>query len=202
MRTRPSRATACRGPALPGTCWLREHGGRRLAADAAAERMNRSAPFGGIVRYRAHIGGRGTAGAWRAPRARQRAGGGAHYRAELRRAPQTSLRLPPPLPPHIASVTATPSHPIAAKLRPDWQCGAPRAPASPAARIKALIFFFSPQKFTFSPQSIFCPLFLNEGGRIRKNHLSKLHYRFQSYSNLIKTVTNRQATLLPCDCCW
>jgi hypothetical protein len=49
-------------------------------------------------------------------------------------------------------------------------------------------FFFSPQKFTFSPQSIFNPLFLNKDSRIRKNRLSKLHYRFQRYTSLIKTV--------------
>ncbi len=40
-----------------------------------------------------------------------------------------------------------------------------------------MIHIFSPQKCTFSPQSIFYPLFLNEGGRIRKYFLSKLHYR-------------------------
>ncbi len=38
---------------------------------------------------------------------------------------------------------------------------------------------FSPQKCPFSPQSIFCPLFLNEGSRIRKNRHRMLHYRFQ-----------------------
>ncbi len=42
-----------------------------------------------------------------------------------------------------------------------------------------MIYFFSPQKFTFSPQPIFYPLFLNEGRRIRGNCPSKLHYRFQ-----------------------
>ena len=47
---------------------------------------------------------------------------------------------------------------------------------------------FSPQKFTFSPQSYFYPLFLNEDGRILKNGFSKLHYRFRRYSTLTKTV--------------
>ena len=47
---------------------------------------------------------------------------------------------------------------------------------------------FSPQKCTFSQQSIFYTLFLNEDGRILKNGLSKLHYRFRRYSTLPKTV--------------
>ena len=38
--------------------------------------------------------------------------------------------------------------------------------------------FFPQQKRTFSPQSIFYPLFLNEDGRIREKRLSKLHCRF------------------------
>ena len=38
--------------------------------------------------------------------------------------------------------------------------------------------FFSQQKSSFSPQSIFYPLFLNEDGRIREKRLSKLHHRF------------------------
>ena len=38
------------------------------------------------------------------------------------------------------------------------------------------------------PQSIFYPLFLNEDGRIPKNGLSKLHYRFRRYSTLTNTV--------------
>ena len=48
--------------------------------------------------------------------------------------------------------------------------------------------FFSPQKSTFSPQSIFYPLFLNEDGRILKKSLSKLHYWLRRYSTLTKTV--------------
>ena len=39
-------------------------------------------------------------------------------------------------------------------------------------------FFFPPQKCTFSQQSIFYPLFLNEDDRIREKRLSKLHYGF------------------------
>ena len=50
------------------------------------------------------------------------------------------------------------------------------------------LILFPPQKSTFSPQSICYPLFLNKDGRILKNGLSKLHYRFQRYSNLTKTV--------------
>ncbi len=57
-----------------------------------------------------------------------------------------------------------------------------------AFTIEKCFNFFSPQKITFSPQSIFNPLFLNEDSRIRKNRLSKLHYRFQRYTSLIKTV--------------
>ena len=49
-----------------------------------------------------------------------------------------------------------------------------------------LILF--PTKMQFSPQSIFHPRFLNEDGRILKNGLSKLHYRFQRYSTFLKTV--------------
>ncbi len=40
-----------------------------------------------------------------------------------------------------------------------------------------IIYFFWPQKFTFWPQPIFYPLFLNEDSRIRKNRPSKLHNR-------------------------
>ena len=47
---------------------------------------------------------------------------------------------------------------------------------------------FSQQKYTFSLQLIFYPLFLNEDGRILKNGLSKLHYRFRRYSTLTKTI--------------
>ena len=47
---------------------------------------------------------------------------------------------------------------------------------------------FSPQKFTFSAQSIVYTLFLKEDGRNLKNGLSKLHYRFRRYSILTKTV--------------
>ena len=47
---------------------------------------------------------------------------------------------------------------------------------------------FSLQKCTFSPHSIFSPLFLNEDGRVLKNGLSKLHYRFRRYSTVPKTV--------------
>ena len=39
-----------------------------------------------------------------------------------------------------------------------------------------------------SPQSIFYTLFLNDEGRILKNGLSKLHYRFRRDSTLTKTV--------------
>ena len=51
-----------------------------------------------------------------------------------------------------------------------------------------MIHFFSPQKSTFSLQSVFYPLFLNEDGRIRGKRLSKLHYRFRRYSTLPNTV--------------
>ena len=51
-----------------------------------------------------------------------------------------------------------------------------------------MMYFFPPQKSTFSPQSIFYALFLNEDGRIRGKRLSKLHYRFRRYSTLPKTV--------------
>ncbi len=47
------------------------------------------------------------------------------------------------------------------------------------AMISGCFISFSPQKFTFSPQSIFYPLFLNEGSRIRKTRLSMLHSRFE-----------------------
>ena len=53
---------------------------------------------------------------------------------------------------------------------------------------EVMIHFFSPQKFTFSPQSIFYPHFLNEDGRIREKRLSKLHYRFRRYSTLPKAI--------------
>jgi hypothetical protein len=42
-----------------------------------------------------------------------------------------------------------------------------------------MIYFFSPQKHTFSPQAIFYPLFFNEGIRIRKTRSSKLHFDFK-----------------------
>ena len=61
------------------------------------------------------------------------------------------------------------------------------AAQEPGACVK-WINSFPPQKCTFSPQSVFCPLFLNEDGRILKNCLSKLHYRFRRYSTLTKTV--------------
>ncbi len=48
-----------------------------------------------------------------------------------------------------------------------------------------MIFFFSPQNSTLSPQSIFYPLYLNEGSRIWKIRLSKLHCRFKRYASLI-----------------
>ena len=48
--------------------------------------------------------------------------------------------------------------------------------------------FFSTTKCTFSLQSIFYPLFLNEDGKIREKRLSKLHYRFRRYSTLTTTV--------------
>ena len=51
-----------------------------------------------------------------------------------------------------------------------------------------MIHIFFPQKCTFSPQSIFYPLFLNEDGRSRGKRLSKLHYRFRQYSTLPKTI--------------
>ena len=60
------------------------------------------------------------------------------------------------------------------------------SPSSPS--LKAWINSFSQQKSTFSPQSIFNPLFLNEDGRILKNGLSKLHNRFRRYSTLTRTV--------------
>ena len=49
-----------------------------------------------------------------------------------------------------------------------------------------MIHFVSLQKCTFSPQSIFYPLFLNNDGRIRGKRPSKLHYRLR-YSTLLKT---------------
>ena len=51
-----------------------------------------------------------------------------------------------------------------------------------------MILFFSPRKCTFSPPSLFYPLFLTEDGRIRGKRLSKLPYRFRRYSSLTKTV--------------
>ena len=48
--------------------------------------------------------------------------------------------------------------------------------------------FFFPTKIHFSPTIDFLPLFLNKDGRIRGKRLSKLHYRFQRYSTLTKTV--------------
>ncbi len=47
--------------------------------------------------------------------------------------------------------------------------------------------------------TIFFPLFLNEGGRIKKNRLSKLHYRFQRYTSLIKSVYLESQCLLSYD---
>ena len=45
-----------------------------------------------------------------------------------------------------------------------------------------------PHRKPLFPQSIFYPLVLNADGRILKNGLSKLHYRFLRYSTLPKTV--------------
>ena len=47
---------------------------------------------------------------------------------------------------------------------------------------------FSLTKLTFPWQQIFYPSFLDEDCRIRENCLSKLHYQFQKYSSLPKTV--------------
>ena len=48
---------------------------------------------------------------------------------------------------------------------------------------------FSPQlQFSFSPQLIFYPNFPIEDGIIRKIRVSKLHYQFQRYVTLTKTV--------------
>ncbi len=49
---------------------------------------------------------------------------------------------------------------------------------------RRMIYIYFDTKIAFSPQSIFYPLFLNEGSRTRKNRLSKLHYRFQRYASL------------------
>ena len=49
-----------------------------------------------------------------------------------------------------------------------------------------LILF--PYRSPIFPTIDFYPLFLNEGGRILKNGLSKLHYRFRRFSTLTKTV--------------
>ena len=48
--------------------------------------------------------------------------------------------------------------------------------------------FFSPTKMHFFPTIDFLHTFLNEDGRILKNGLGKLHYRFRRYSTLTKTV--------------
>ena len=40
----------------------------------------------------------------------------------------------------------------------------------------------------FVDDIFFSRFFLNEDSRIRKNRLGKLHYRFQRYTSLIKTV--------------
>ena len=53
---------------------------------------------------------------------------------------------------------------------------------------KKWIHFFCPQKFTFCPQPIFFPLFLNENDTIWKNRLGELLYRFRQYASLITTV--------------
>ena len=50
-----------------------------------------------------------------------------------------------------------------------------------------MIHFFSPTKMRLFPTFDFL-LFLNEDGRIREKHISKLHYRFRRYSTLTKTV--------------
>ena len=53
-------------------------------------------------------------------------------------------------------------------------------------RIDELILFA--HKNPLSPHNYFYRLFLNEDGRILKNGLSKLHYRFRQCSTLTKTV--------------
>ncbi len=58
----------------------------------------------------------------------------------------------------------------------------------PTLWLTQMFLFFLPRKFTFSPQSVFYSLFLNEDSRIRKNISSKLHYRFQRCTSLIKRV--------------
>ena len=60
--------------------------------------------------------------------------------------------------------------------------------STPILRYYSHDTIFSPTKMHFFPQSIFYPLFCNEDGRIRKNLLSELHYRFRRYSTLPKTV--------------
>jgi hypothetical protein len=71
--------------------------------------------------------------------------------------------------------------PVAAATVPRGRGSRGSGSGCPAASAAGwlLKYFFSPQKYTFSPQPIFYPLFLNEGSRIRGNHHSKQHYRFQ-----------------------
>ena len=59
----------------------------------------------------------------------------------------------------------------------------PPGPSSPSL-CRYDTFLFPHKKNTFSQQSIFYPLFLNEDGRIRGKRHSKLHYRFRRYSTL------------------
>ena len=52
-----------------------------------------------------------------------------------------------------------------------------------------MIHFPPPHKNALCPHNRFSTqLFLNEDGRIREKRSSKLHYRFQRYSTLTKTV--------------
>ena len=73
-------------------------------------------------------------------------------------------------------------------------CGPPTIGRAPSPTDHAatggtsLDAFFLPTKNPFCPQPIDYPLFLHEDGGIGKNRLSKLHYRFQQYTRLIKTV--------------
>jgi hypothetical protein len=80
--------------------------------------------------------------------------------------------------------------------RQSWTCPWPRVGARTAQPSHE---FFLPAFVTFSSRialfrynqfsTLFKKsLFLNEGGRIKKNHLSKLHYQFQRYTSLIKSV--------------
>ena len=59
---------------------------------------------------------------------------------------------------------------------------------APATRSGHEIDDFFATECAFLPQSIVCPFFFNEGGRIKKNRPSKLHYRFQRSTSLIKCV--------------